>query len=90
MEPIAVVMKKEPIAASQLKEAEVVIQTEVICLDNDDDMSERCMKLDVRVKDRVPYHVWRTFAEYITYDSEDENYGKHGYIKIKLNFVDNH
>ena len=71
-------------------EAEVVIRTEVICLDSDDDVPERRVELDVRVKvkDRVPYRARGTFADYMTDDSEDEDYGTPGYNRVKLNFVD--
>ena len=66
-------MAKEPIAAPASNEAEVVIQTEVICLDSDEDMPERCVELDMRVKmrNRVPHRVWGTFVDYMTNDSED-------------------
>jgi hypothetical protein len=64
VEPIAVVVEEELATASSSKEVEVVIQTEVICLDSDDNVPERRVELDVRVKlkDRVPYWVRRTFA----------------------------
>jgi hypothetical protein len=89
-ESTGVVMAEEPIAAPSPNEAEVVIQTEVICLNSDDDMPERCVELDVRVKvrDRVPYRVRGMFADYMTDDSEDEDYGKLGYNRVKLNFID--
>lgn len=78
------------VAASASEEAEVVIRAEVICLDSDDDVPERCVQLDVRVKvkDRAPYRVRGTFADYMTDDSEDEGYGEPGYSRVKLNFVD--
>jgi hypothetical protein len=59
-------------------------------LDSDDDVSERRVKLDVRVrvKDWVPYRVRGAFADYMTNDSEDEDYGKPEYNRGKLNFVD--
>ena len=86
----AVVVAEEPSVAEPSNEAEVVVRTEIICLDNVDDLPERCVELDVRVKvrDRVPCRVRGTFADYITDDSEDEDYGTHMYNKVKLNFVD--
>ena len=53
-------------------------------------MPERCVELDVRVKvrDRIPHRVRGTFADYVTDDSEDEDYEKPGYNRVKLNFVD--
>ena len=62
---IEVVMAEEPTAAPPSNEAKVVIRTEVICLDSDDDMPERCVELDVRVmvRDRVPHRVRGTFAD---------------------------
>jgi hypothetical protein len=47
-----VVVAEEPTVVPLSNEVEVVIQTEVICLDSDDDMPERCVELDVRVKVR--------------------------------------
>lgn len=41
VEPTAVVVEEEPAAASPFKEGEVVIQTEFICLDSDDDIPKR-------------------------------------------------
>ena len=66
------------------------MRKQVICLDSDDDVPEKCVELDVRVKvrDRVPQRVWGTFADYMTDDSEDEDYGMPGYNRVKLNFVD--
>ena len=48
------------------------------------------MDLDVRVKvkDKVPYRVRGTFADYMTDDYEDEDYRIPGYSRVKLNFVD--
>jgi hypothetical protein len=71
-------------------EAEVVMRKQVICLDSDDEVPEKCVELDVRVKvrDRVPHRVRGTFADYMTDDSEDEGYGEPGYNRVKLNFVD--
>ena len=85
----AVVVEEEPAAASPSRDEEVVIRTEVICLDSDDDVPEKRVQLDVRVKvkDRVPYRVRGTFADYITDDSEDEDFGKVGYSRVKLDFV---
>jgi hypothetical protein len=73
VKPIAVVVEEETPAVSPSKEAEVVIRTEVICLDSDEDVPERRVELDVRVKvkERVPYWVRGTFADYMTDDSED-------------------
>ena len=50
----------------------------MICLDSDDNMLERQMELDVRVRvrDQVPNRVQETFADYMIDDSDDENYGK--------------
>ena len=81
-----VVVAEEPTAS----EAEVIMRKQVICLDSDDDMPEKCVELDVRVKvrDRVPHRVRGTFADYMTDDSEDEDYGMPGYNRVKLNFVD--
>ena len=77
VEPFAGVVEEEPTTASPSKEAEVVIQTEVICLGSDDDVPERRVELDVRVKvkNRLPYRVCRTFADYMMDESEDEDYG---------------
>jgi len=90
VEPSTAVVEEEPAAASPSKDGEVVIRTEVICLDSDDDVPDRRVELDVRVKvkDRVPYRVRGTFADYMTDDSEDEDYGKPGYSRVKLNFID--
>ena len=89
---LPVVVAEEPSVAEPSNEVEVIIRTEVICLDSDDDMPERCVELDVRVKvrDRVPCRVRGTFADYITNDSEVEDYGTHGYNVIKLNLVMTH
>ena len=81
----------EPVVAEEATtpEAKVVIRTRVICLDSDDDMPDKCVELDVRVKvrDRVVIRVRGTFADYMTNDSEDEGYGTSGYKRVKLNFV---
>ncbi len=89
-DPIAVVVAEEPSVAEPSNEAEVVVRTEVICLDSDDDVPERRVELDVRVKvrDPVPRRVRGTFADYITDDSEDEDYGTPGYNRKKLDFID--
>jgi hypothetical protein len=65
VEPSADVVEEEPAAASPSKDAEVVIRTEVICLDSDDDVPDKSVELDVRVKvkDRVPYRVRGTFVD---------------------------
>lgn len=83
-------VEEEREAASPSKEDEDIIRTEVICLDSDDNVLERRVKLDVtvKVKDRVPYRIRGTFANYMIDDLEDENYGKPEYNKLKLNFVD--
>lgn len=82
----------EPVVAEEATtpEAKVVIRTRVICLDSDDDMPKRCVELDVRVKvkDPAPRRVRGTFADYITDDSEDEDYGNPGYNRPKRNFID--
>jgi hypothetical protein len=85
-----VLVEVEPAVASPSKDEEIVIRTEVICLDSDDEVPERRVELDVRVKvkDKVPYRVRGTFADYMTDDSEDEDYGKIGYSRVKLDFVD--
>ena len=90
-DPPAVVVVEEPSIAEPSNEAEVVVRTEIICLDSDDDLHERCVELDVRVKvrDPVPRRVRETFADYITDDSEDEDYGTPGYNRKKLYFIDN-
>ena len=90
VQPTATIVEEDRGATSPSQEDEVVIRTEVICLDSDDDVPERRVELDVRVKvkDRVPYRVRGTFADYMTDDSEDEDYGKEGYSRVKLNFVD--
>jgi hypothetical protein len=90
VDPPAAVVDEDTTAASPSNEAEVVIRTEVICLDSDDDVPERRVELDVRVKvkDRVPYRVRGTFADYMTDDSEDEGYGTPEYNRVKLSFVD--
>ena len=49
-----VVVADEPALEAPTNEAEVVVRTEVICLDSDDDMPERCVQLDVRVKVKDP------------------------------------
>ena len=87
--PDVVVADKPTISAPSI-EVEEVIRTKVICLDSDDDMPERCVELDVRMKmrDRVPHRVRGMFADYMTDDSEDEDYEKPGYNRVKLNFVD--
>lgn len=46
------------------------------------------MDVRVKVKDLVPYRVRGTFADYMTDDSEDEDYGKPGYSRVKLSFAD--
>ena len=90
VESSSVAVEEHPAPASPSKEDEMVIRTEVICLDSDDEVPERRVELDVRVKvrDRVPYRVRGTFADYITDDSEDEDYGQPGYNRVKLNFTD--
>ena len=84
-----VVVADEPALEAPTNEAEVVVRTEVICLDSDDDV-ERCVQLDVRVKvkDPAPRRVRGTFADYMTDDSEDEDYGTPGYNRPKRNFID--
>ena len=73
-----------------VSEAEVIMRKQVICLDSDDDMPDKVEELDVRVKvrDRVPHRVRGTFADYMTDDSEDEDYGMPGYNRVKLSFVE--
>ena len=73
-----------------VSEGEVIMRKQVICLDSDDDVPEKCVELDVRVKvrDRVPQRVRGTFADYMTEDSKDKDYAMPGYNKVKLNFVD--
>ena len=81
----AVEVAEEPTTS----EAELVMRKQVICLDSDDDMPPKVLDLDVKVKvrDRVPRRVRGTFADYMTDDSEDEDYGMPGYNRVKLNFV---
>ena len=82
----------DPVVAEKAThtEAEVVVRTEVICLDSDDEVPNKRVELDVRVKvkDRAPLRVRGTFADYMTDDSEDEDYGLPGYNRKKLSFTD--
>ena len=89
-ETASVAVAEEPSVAELANEPEVVVRTEVICLDSDDEEPEKRLELDVRVKvrDPVPRRVRGTFADYITDDSEDEDYGTPGYKRAKLNFID--
>ena len=87
---IVAMVAEEPTCASPSNEVEVVIRTKAICLDNDEDTSEGCVGLDmkVRVKDRVPYRILGMFADYMTNDSDDKDYKKPEYSIVKLNFID--
>ena len=75
--------------ATPTKKKEVVIRTKVICLDSDDDICDRRVKPDVKVsvRDRVPYRVRGMFVDYLTDDSEDEDYVKFGYNRVKFYFI---
>ena len=57
-------VEKKYVVASPFKEVDVVIQTEIICLDNDDNILERYKKLDVkvRVRDQVSCRIRKMFA----------------------------